>query len=128
MKTTRMYCENCGKEFYSEYYRGGYIDHMNMVNNFGCFLYRDIDNIVRVICYDGNDFREIDDIDDRLVCMTKWLRKNASLKVIKEVISKVEEKKEYIRDLIKIRKEIQDKIYSLKDYEARCFIKNHLFV
>lgn len=129
MKTTRMYCENCGKEFYEEYWQGGYIDHMNMVHNFDCSLHRGLDRIIKQICQDGNDYRELDDIDDRLKCFLIWLeKKEVSKEMIEEIKEKVAEKKKYIENLIQIREEIQNKIDTLNDYSARCFIKEHLFV
>lgn len=114
MKTTRMYCENCGKEFYSEYYEGGYIDHMNMTSNFECYLHRGIESIVEVITQDDNDYRELKDIDDRLKCFLIWLeKKKVSKEMLEEIKEKVAEKKKYIENLLQIRKEIQDKIDSL---------------
>lgn len=129
MKITRMYCENCGKEFYTEYWQGGYIDHTNMTRNFEIYLHRGIESIVEEITQDGNDYRELKDIDDRLKCFLIWLeRKEVSKEMIEEIKEKVAEKKKYIENLLQIRQEIQDKIYSLDDYSARSFIKDHLFV
>lgn len=129
MKITRMYCENCGKEFYEEYWQGGYIDHTNMTSNFECHLHRGIESIVEEITQDGNDYRELKDIDDRLKCFLIWLeKKKVPKEMIEEIKEKVAKKKKYIENLIQIRQKIQDKIYSLNDYSARCFIKEHLFV
>ena len=125
----KMYCENCGKEFYEEYWQGGYIDHMNMVHGFDCFLHRGLDSIIEEICQDGNDYRELEDVDDRFKCFFIWLEKQkVSKEMLEEIKEKVAEKKKYIENLLQIREEIQNKIYSLNDYSARCFIKNHLFV
>lgn len=129
MKITRMYCENCGKEFYSEYYKGGYIDHTNMTSNFEIYLCRGVESIVEEITQGENDYRELEDIDDRLKCFLIWLKKKkVSKEMLEEIKEKVAEKKKYIESLLQIRQEIQDKIYSLDDYIARCFIKEHLFV
>ena len=129
MKTTRMYCENCGKEFYNEYYEGGYIDHTNMTNNFEICLYRGIGDIVEEITQHGNDYRELEDIDDRLKCFLIWLeKKKVSKEMLEEIKEKVAEKKKYIENLLQIRQKIQDKIDSLDDYSARCFIQKHLFI
>lgn len=123
-----MYCENCGKEFYIEYWQGGYTDHMNMVNNFEVIKNCGIDDIIQEICMGGNNYRELEDIDDRLKCFLIWLKKKkVSKEMLEEIKEKVSEKKKYIENLLQIRKEIQDKIYSLDDYSARCFIKEHLF-
>ena len=129
MKTTRMCCENCGKEFYAEYWQGGYIDHTNMTRNFEIYLHRGIESIVEEITQDGNDYRELENIDDRLKCFLIWLKKKkVSKEMLKEIKEKVAEKKKYIESLLQIRQEIQDKIYSLDDYVARCFIQEHLFI
>jgi len=129
MKITRMYCENCGKEFYSEYYEGGYIDHTNMTHNFEISLHRGIGDIVEEITQDGNDYRELEDIDDRLKCFLIWLeKKKVSKEMLEEIKEKVAEKKKYVENLLQIRQKIQDKIDSLNDYSARCFIQKHLFV
>lgn len=132
MKITRMYCENCGEEFY---FKSEYIDHMNMVNNFEPTLYRalhlkyGLQEIIDKICKNGNDYRELEDIDDRLKCFLIWLeKKKISKEMLQEIKEKVAEKKKYIENLSQIREEIQNKIYSLNDYSARCFIKEHLFV
>lgn len=132
MKIIRMYCENCGEEFYFE---NEYIDHMNMVNNFEPTLYRalhfkhGLQEIIDKICKDGNDYRELEDIDDRLKCFLIWLKKKKiSKEMLQEIKEKVAEKKKYIENLLQIRQEIQNKIYSLNDYSARCFIQKHLFV
>lgn len=129
MKTTRMYCENCGKEFYTEYWQGGYIDHTNMTNNFEISLHRGTEDIVEEIIRNRNDYRELEDIDDRLKCFLIWLeKKKVSKEMLEEIKEKVAEKKKYIENLLQIREEIQNKIYSLDDYSARCFIQQHLFV
>lgn len=128
MKVTRMYCENCGKEFYTEYWQGGYIDHTNMTSNFKVYLKRGVKSIIEEITKDGNDYRELDDIECRLNCFLIWLKKKeVSKEMIQEIKEKVAEKKKYIENLIQIREEIQNKIDTLNDYSARCFIKEHLF-
>lgn len=129
MEITRMYCENCGKEFYTEYWQGGYIDHTNMTYNFEVSLHCGTERIVEEITQDGNDYRELEDIDDRLKCFLIWLeKKKVSKEMLEEIKEKVAEKKKYIENLLQTRQEIQDKIYSLDDYVARCFIQEHLFV
>ncbi len=84
----KFICDCCGKEFYSEHWTGGYIDHMNMVNNrriyksrFKSNWYNEIDevnykkmieDVVNEICYCGNDPREEYDVKSRLECFMLW--------------------------------------------------------
>ena len=67
-----MVCEHCGKKFYSEYYEGGYIDHYVNFSSRKDMLGKDIDYDIRQICYNGNEIRDVCDIDDRLNCYLKW--------------------------------------------------------
>lgn len=79
MKYTVMKCPICGKDFYEEYWRGGYIDHVtNFAEQLLDYRYETIerpqefiDRLVEDIYYDGNDIREKDDIECRLNCFLK---------------------------------------------------------
>lgn len=79
MKYTIMKCPICGEEFYSEYWRAGYIDH---VTNFAEHLLRymqepmenneeNITHWAREIYFHGNEIREKKDIECRLNCFLK---------------------------------------------------------
>jgi hypothetical protein len=64
----KMICDCCGKEFYSEYYEGGYIDHYE---NFASRMDKwgkDIKSDIREICFHGNDLREKQDMLERFNC------------------------------------------------------------
>jgi len=72
MKVNKMICKHCGKEFYTKYSIGGYIDHYENFssrhNSFG----KDVGYDVEAICYHGNDIRDDEDIAERLNCYLKW--------------------------------------------------------
>ena len=69
MKVNKMICKYCGKEFYTEYSIGGYIDHYeNFSSRHNSFGKDDVE----AICYHGNDIRYDEDIAERLNCYLKW--------------------------------------------------------
>lgn len=74
MKYTVMKCECCGKTFASEYWEGGYIDHVeNFVGNRRVFVHRnDVNDMAREIIFSGNDLRELNTISDFLKCFMTW--------------------------------------------------------
>lgn len=74
MKYTVMKCDCCGKEFYSEYYEGGYIDHVeNFVGNRHVYVYRnDVKDMAREIIFHGNDLRQTIYIKEFLKCFMTW--------------------------------------------------------
>jgi len=127
MKITRMVCENCGKEFYTEYYDGGYIDHMNMVNNFQVSLNRGLDSIVDDICKSGNSWRPVSDIDIRKTCFIKWLEKqDVSKEFIERVINQVDKTQEHISEIETKTEKLQNQLNEL-DWIDRKYIIDNLF-
>lgn len=73
MKTTRMICDCCGKEFYSEYYAGGYIDHYYNFARIRKSLGKNLIEDFHGICYDrGGKVRHEDDIKSRFECYLQW--------------------------------------------------------
>ena len=104
MKETKMMCEHCGKIFYTQHNRGGYIDHYTNFaahkNNYG----ENIDCDVKNICFDCNDIRDSKDIEERLNCYLKWDNISDETKekvqgkctVIVDKIIKAEEKAKHI--------------------------------
>lgn len=74
MKYTVMKCECCGKTFVSEYWGGGYIDHVvNFVGNRNVFVHKnDVNDMAREIIFDGNNLRELGTIRDFLKCFMTW--------------------------------------------------------
>lgn len=98
----KMYCECCGKEFLLEYYRGGYIDHVNNFYGNRHHCGKDVKEDIRHICYDGNEIRDWYDIQERLKCYRLW---NINGAVKHEVIKQSEALCEEIRNAEnKIRK------------------------
>lgn len=73
MIKTIMTCDKCGKEFYTKYYSGGYIDHvMNFSDNSETISNYPVNRIVREICWAGNEIRSQYDIRERLNCFKSW--------------------------------------------------------
>lgn len=76
MKYTIMKCPICGKEFYSEYWTGGYIDHVtNFSENLLGYKQTTMENTEEninkwadEIYYTGNEVRQKEDIECRLNC------------------------------------------------------------
>ena len=100
-----MVCEHCGKIFFKEYDRCGYIDHYvnfsSHKDNFG----KDVKDDVRRICYDGNDIRDDEDIVERLNCYLKWDNISDETKiVVKEkcefLINKIQDAKEKAKSIV----------------------------
>lgn len=74
MKYTVMKCDCCGKEFVTEYYEGGYIDHVeNFVGNMRVRKSRnDVGDMADAILFDGNDIRSTWCIREFLNCFKTW--------------------------------------------------------
>ena len=124
MKINRMVCEHCGKVFYSEYYTGGYIDHYenfsSRKNSFG----KDIEHDVEKICFNGNDIRGDEDIQERLNCYLKWNNVSDEIKnVVKEkcefLINKIQSAKENAKNIVKGMTMLERK-YLIKEAEDNC--------
>lgn len=97
-----MQCNRCGKVFFSEYYRGGYIDHKNMTDNIGCYTTRD--DIVRAIVFHGNEIRESEDIRARLACAMTWNEVDESTRddvflLVEDILAAISERKEAAKEL-----------------------------
>lgn len=74
MKYTVMKCDCCGKTFISEYWGGGYIDHVvNFVGNRNVFVREyDVNDMAQEIIFSGNNLRELSTIRDFLKCFMTW--------------------------------------------------------
>lgn len=112
MKYTIMKCPICSKEFYSEYWKGGYIDHVtNLVGNLTRWFtekpimentQENIDRLADLIYSDGNDIREKEDIKCRLNCFLKadFIPTEIKQAVEKRVRSKIGRKENATKKLI----------------------------
>lgn len=74
MERHEMYCEFCGEKFFDKYWDGGYIDHYV---NFSSperhkWTGKDADTAFENIVKNGNDYRSIEDIKNRLNCFMQW--------------------------------------------------------
>jgi hypothetical protein len=69
-----MKCSRCGKEFVTEYWEGGYIDHVvNFSENRDVNCNReDAEEMAREIIFSGNDVRQARYIKERLGCYLTW--------------------------------------------------------
>ena len=74
MIKNEMFCEFCGKKFYTEYYDCGYIDHyMNFASpERHKFIGSNAAYAVDEIAKKGNDYRSPYYIKERLNCFLKW--------------------------------------------------------
>lgn len=68
---TEYICDICGKHFRSEYYTGGYIDHVNNFVGNKRIYEKDLNRCLETICFQDG-LRESGDIIDRLNCFLKW--------------------------------------------------------
>ena len=102
----RMICQCCGKEFYSEYWEGGYIDHVvNFVGNRNVYVHKiDIEETAREIVFDGNNIRDLQHIKEFLKCFMTWDCfpedfKNSVKQIVDAMISKIGKAKKQVKKL-----------------------------
>ena len=124
MKTTKMICEYCGKEFYSEYYTGGYIDHYTNFSSHKSRFGKDIEHDVREICYFGNDLRKDNDIQERLECYLKWDNVPDNMKIaVKEkcdfLINKIKSAQKKAESIVKGMTMLERK-FLIEEAECNC--------
>ena len=72
-------CDVCGAEFDTEHYTGGYIDHMNLVNN-RYFYEENLDELIEEVVFDGDSLRSKSDVNKRLNCIMHWVNLSDSVK------------------------------------------------
>lgn len=74
MKYTVLKCDCCKRTFFSEYWEGGYIDHVvNFAEHRNIFGSRDdVRDMARKIIFDGNNVREIRHIKEFMKCFMTW--------------------------------------------------------
>jgi hypothetical protein len=108
MKYTVMKCECCGKVFYSEYWEGGYIDHVeNFVGNRNVYVHRNnIEDMARTIVFDGNNIRQRCYIKEFLKCFMTWDCfpedfKHSVNQIVEAVMSKVAKAEKKVKELEK---------------------------
>lgn len=128
MKYTIMECPICKKRFSTEYYAGGYIDH---VENFSNRLVRAWKNSIDCtkknikyyfdkIYYCGEDIRDKEDIDCRLNCFLHAESVCDELKrAVSERVNSVIGKKETVKEMFSSL--IKNFIQSLTDDEFSVF-------
>lgn len=124
MKINRMVCEYCGKIFFTEYDRRGYIDHYVNFSSLKDNLGNDVKNDIRRICYDGNDIRDDEDIMERLNCYLKWDNVSDEVKIeVKDkcefLISKIQKAKENAKNIVNNMTMLERK-YLIKEAEDNC--------
>lgn len=74
MIETKMTCDCCGRTFYSEFWEGGYIDHVvNFSQHFKSYSEREnvVEHLSKEIIFSGNSVRSIYEINIRLNCAMK---------------------------------------------------------
>ena len=95
----KMICDICGKEFYSEFYEEGYIDHvLNFCgsHNRNITANREPKEIALEIMTDGNKMRSRHSINDRLKCFMLWDNVSYDKKEqVKEYVQKAMEKYDF---------------------------------
>lgn len=124
MIKTIMKCPVCGKEFVTEYWEGGYIDHVsNWVDNYKIKLNRlnNLDDIINDLTISSLNYRDEKDIIERKNCFIKWLRKQkVSEDIIKEIEERTLERLKHIADVnndVKLIKKIINKYENDLDRE-----------
>lgn len=119
MKYTVMKCECCGKEFYSEYWEGGYIDHVvNFVGNRNVYVLRnDVQDMASTIIFSGNDLRQVCYIEQFLECFMTWDCFSDDFKnKVKKIVDKMLEK-------LKAANEKAEKILETEDSLVLALLK-----
>lgn len=82
-------CDCCGKTFYTEYYAGGYIDHVvNFSDRKDYLSSLSADKAIKEIVFSGNDMRNEYDIQERLKCFC--MQKSVSEDVKSECKERIE--------------------------------------
>ena len=124
MRINEMICEHCGKKFYSEYYTGGYIDHYVNFSSHKNSYGKDIERDIEAICFNGNDIRDDDDIQERLSCYLKWDNISDETKTeVKDkcefLIDKIQKAKENARNIVNNMTMLERK-YLIKEAEDNC--------
>ena len=118
MKRTTLICDCCGKEFYTEYHRRGYIDHFyNFVGNMPIYIKRGQNDIFRAICYDGNSIRYDEDIRERMNCFEKYCQKTSNENLVPIVRDLVEQFLEKQKNLDEIHDKIVDLVKEFDEIE-----------
>ena len=69
-----MKCECCGKTFYTEYWQGNYIDHVeNFAQHREALAHScNVKDMAKKIVFNGADFREEWCIKEFIKCFMKW--------------------------------------------------------
>lgn len=128
MKYTVMKCECCGKTFISDFWEGGYIDHVNnFVGNRNLYIQRGIYDMARDIVFSGNNIRPTWVIRDFINCFSPWktnFEEMAKKTCLKKVLKYAPLKSDFVRGLVQdetIKSEISEDMYSVNNevvYEA----------
>ena len=103
----KMICDCCGKEFHTEYWEGGYIDHVtNFSSRFEGYAKREdsIDRLSHDIVFSGNDIRSSYDMMDRLECMLKSIYISDDIKtavgtIVIEMIARLNDARKEVSDI-----------------------------
>lgn len=72
-------CDVCGAKFDIEHYTGGYIDHMNLVEN-RHFYGDNLDDLIEDVIFDDGSLRSEYDVNKRLNCIMHWDNLSDSVK------------------------------------------------
>lgn len=93
MIETIMTCDCCGKTFYSEYWEGGYIDHVtNFSRHFKSYSEREdvVEHLSKEIIFSGNNVRSAYEIDVRLNCAMKSIYFSDDVKTeVKRIVNEM---------------------------------------
>ena len=120
MKKTIMICDCCGEEFFSEYYRMGYIDHVvNFAQHFDSYIVNayDEERIFREICFHGNSLRKPRDVYLRANCFKSYCSKTNRMELFNRVMVLVNAHRSRIKQLYKIHNDIYDVLKDVDDDE-----------
>lgn len=109
-------CDRCGKEFWTEYYKGGLIDHENWTSdhNLNAGIKRDgIDGMIKILDMRDDHYCNIKDYNvsvqkDLINCTSIWLEQNKYIKEKEKMIEYFQNKEEFINKIFKKQPEFKE--------------------
>lgn len=107
MERLILTCDCCGKEFYSKYWTGGYIDHVtNFSSRHRSYTDKSAERIARDIMFHGNSIRTVYDIVIRFNCFMTWRTVSDETKT---------EVKRIVDEMVKLLKDAEEKARVIKN-------------
>lgn len=116
MIKTTMICDCCGKEFVTQYYHDGYIDHfVNFASHFDSLVNKSASEISYEIALHGNETRKGYSMEERFRCFEIYCNKNNKQDLAATVKKLIDEQIAHLEYLDKVRKSIEGLVENLDD-------------